>query len=438
MITSHRVLFLGSNPAMLQTLRLSAGHSFTVEQFSENTSFHQLSDLRGVGMVVMQHTPPENDCFTTVRNCHRDHPDLPVVVVTSDYSGNTTKQFLKSGAVDVLALSAERDDLLACLEAYVPDFKQAKKKVKSTQSFIEKAMMAAVGPGLVLAGASNTAATLSAGQEPPILPPTTMQQPFEDAYKGLELSFFGNFTARFCARAITFTTQARSLFAYLAYHHNRSLSRDHLAKVFWPDKYDVSPDGARRSLNVELTHIRNTFRQQTGMDADFLVFEKGCYRLQFHLPILSDVQRFKFLHQKIQDCRRLGQPVQDHLMQEIIHVYRGNFLDDFPADTFNWVEVERQHLSSVFEQVAELYSERFCEAGDFGRAAAMCEELLTRDPRLEVIYRRGMVCYAQQNKPHRIKALYELYCRVMLQEFGTQASPDIADLYRELMRKFKG
>lgn len=433
---AQKVLFLGNHPSLLQTLRLSAGHSLSVEQISDNISFQHLQDISDVGIVVVQHSLPTNDGFSTVRNCKRQLPSVPVVVLTTDYSGQTTKLLLKSGAEDVFAMPAQHDDMLACFEAYIPNFKLAKKKPHTQiRSLVEKAAFAAVVPGLVLAGGAFGNQESSAMS---LLASTSVQQPVGDAYKGLELSFFGTFTARFAGQPLIFTTQAKSLFAYLSYHHARALSSDHLAKVFWPDKYDISPEGARRSLNVELTHIRNTFRQQTGIKTPFLTFEKGCYRLQFGQPILSDVQRFKALHQKIQDCRRLGTPVPDDLMQDILSAYQGNFLDDFPTDTFNWVEVERQHLSSVFEQVAELYSERFCESGDFGKASAMCEELLTRDPRLEVVYRRGMVCYANQGKLHKVKALYELYCRMMMQEFSSTPSSDIAALYQELMRKSKG
>lgn len=431
----QKVLFMGTQPALLHTLRLSAGHSLSVEQIAENAPFQHLQDLSNIGMVVVQHCPPTNDGLSTVRNCKRHLPHVPVVVLTSDYSGPTTRLLFQSGAVDVFAIPARQDDLLACFQTYVPDFKAIKSKPRPLiKAAIEKTAMAAVVPSLMLAGAAINGQEASIG---PLSPFASIQQPVGDAYQGLEVSFFGTFTARFAGYPLIFTTQAKSLFAYLAYHHTRALSSDHLAKVFWPDKYDISPEGARRSLNVELTHIRNIFRTQTGITTPFLTFEKGCYRLQFGSPILSDVQRFKTLHQKIQDSRRFSVPVSDDLMQDILNAYQGNFLDDFPSDTFNWVEVERQHLSSVFEQVAELYTERFCESGDFGRASAMCEELLTRDPRLEVVYRRCMVCYANQGKLHKVKALYELYCKMMMQEFGSVPSADIAALYQELMRKLK-
>lgn len=429
---AQKVLFLGNHSPVLQTLRLSAGHSLSVEQVLDNICFQHLQNLSDIGMVVVQHDPLANDGPAIVRNCKRRLPDVPVVVLTSDYSGPTTKLLLKSGAEDVLEMPVNPDDILACFEAYVPSFKFIR-KTKNTQACTLAAVAAAV-PGLMFGGS-----TLGRHEIPnnPPQPSVVYEQPIGDAYKGLDISFFGTFTARFAGRTLAFTTQAKSLFAYLAYNQYRALSSDHLAKVFWPDKYDVSPEGARRSLNVELTHIRNAFRAQTGIKTPFLTFEKGCYRLQFNQPIFSDVQRFKVLYQKIQDSQRLGVSIPDELIQDILNVYQGNFLDDFPVDTFSWVDVERQHLSSVFEQVAELYSERFCESGDFAKASAMCEELLTRDPRLEVVYRRGMICYANQGKAYKIKALYELYCKMMMQEFGSAPSVDIVVLYQELMQKSK-
>jgi hypothetical protein len=64
------------------------------------------------------------------------------------------------------------------------------------------------------------------------------------------------------------------LFGYLAYHSAKALSRDHLARVFWPEKQESQPESARRSLNVELNHIRKAIRQQTGLEQDLIVFEK--------------------------------------------------------------------------------------------------------------------------------------------------------------------
>lgn len=425
----QKVLLCGSHDALFQMLRNSS--SIPVEQIPEIAQCQTLTNAEGIGMFVVLHTPPNNDGLSTVRNLKRKNPDIPVIVATSDYSGPTTRLLMKSGAEDVLGLPVNSDEVLACYEAYFPGFrlKAPRQHRRSTSNATGKALLAAVAPGMVVAGVDLA--------HPPVLPAVflpTAAQDSEQAYRGLELSFLGSFAAHYNGRRIDFTNQAKHLFAYLAYNHPRALSRDHLARIFWPDKYDNVPEFARKSLNVELCHIRRTLRDQAGVEQDILVFEKNAYRLKLDRPVASDVLTFKALHQKIQDYLRKGEEAPDVLLQEAIKTYTGNFLDDFPTDTFGWVDIERQHLSAVFEQIADLYSAQLCAKKDFWKAIAVCNEILSRDARMEVIHRRAMQCYANLGMAHKVEAQYNLCCKMMEQEFQSKPSPETARLYDQIKK----
>jgi DNA-binding SARP family transcriptional activator len=428
-MASPKVLLYGKNEALLQALRSSG--MVPVEQIHDAAHFQSFANISDVGMVVMLHTPPFTDCLPAVRNWKRKKPEIPVIVATADDSGRTMRLLFKSGAEDVLGLPANTDDILACYEAYLPGFKL--KAVRTKKTALPKAagaaLLAAVAPGMVAAGVGLAPPPPA---PPESLPPTA--QGSEHAYRGLEITFFGSFTVHLNGRRIEFTNQAKHLFAYLAYHHPRALSRDHLARIFWPDKYENTPEFARKSLNVELTHIRKAFRDQAGVQQDFLVFEKNAYRLKLERTPLSDVLAFKGLHQKIQDHLRQGQEAPDELLREAIQTYTGNFLDDFPVDMFNWVEVERQHLSAVFEQIADLYSAQLCEKKDYWKAIAVCNEILSRDSRMEIIHRRAMQCYASLGMAHKVEAQYNLCCKMMEQEFQSKPSAETLRL-REQIKK---
>lgn len=423
----QKVLLCGHHDSLLQMLRNSS--SIPVEQIPE--TIQSFANVQNVGMVVVIHTPPNNDGLAAVRNLKRKNPDIPVIVATSDYSGPTTRLLMKSGAEDVLGLPLNSDEVLACYEAYFPGFrlKAAGKKATRANSATGKALLAAVAPGMMAAGVDFV--------QPPHMPAMfipTAAQDTEQAYRGLELSFFGSFTSLYNGRRIDFTNQAKHLFAYLAYNHPRALSRDHLARIFWPDKYENMPEFARKSLNVELCHIRRTLRDQANVENDFLVFEKNAYRLKLENPPVSDVLNFKVAHQKIQDQLRNGEEAPDELLQDAIKTYTGNFLDDFPTDTYGWVEIERQHLSSVFEQIADLYSAQLCAKKDFWKAIAVCNEILCRDARMEVIHRRAMQCYANLGMAHKVEAQYNLCCKMMEQEFQSKPSPETARLYEQIKK----
>ncbi len=428
-MANQKVILCGSHEMLLRTLRNS---SVPVEQIPSATFFSGSVGLQDVGMIFLLHTPPANDCLATVRKCKRDNPDIPVVVATSDYSGPTTRLLLKSGAEDVLGLPVNDEEVQACYEAYLPGFKlrPARPARPGAGSATGKILLAAVTPGMVAAGVDFAQVPAAA---PSVALPYTAQND-EQAYRGLQLSFFGNFSVHFNGRRIHLTNQAKYLFAYLAYHYPRALSRDHLARAFWPDKCENMPEFARKSLNVELTHIRKAFRAQAGIEQDFLVFEKNAYRLKLDRPPVSDVLAFKDLQQKIQERLRRGDEVPDALFRETIQTYTGNFLDDFPADMFNWVEVERQHLSAVFEQTADLYSAQLYAQQDFWKAVAVCNEILSRDARMEVIHRRAMQCYASLGMAHKVEAQYNLCCKMMDQEFQSRPSPETVRLHEQIKR----
>lgn len=432
-----KVLFYGAHDALFQMLRLNSGVPLQVEQIPTTTQIQAFPDLQNVGLVVMLHTPPNADCLPAVRNLKRTKPEIPVIVATSDYTGPTTRLLLKSGAEDVLGLPATDDEVLACMEAYLPGYKlkTAGGKRRQLNNATSKALLAAVAPGMVAAGVQLSHA--AASHDTPTFRPVAAQG-IENAYIGLEMSFFGTFSVLYNGRKIEFTNQAKHLFAYLAYHHPRALSREHLARVFWPEKHETAQECARRSLNVELAHIRKTLRNQAGIEQDFLVFEKNNYRLKLERPPLSDVLAFKELHRRVQEHLRRGEEAPDTLLQEAIKTYSGNFLDDFPADTFSWIEIERQHLSAVFEQMADLYSAQLCTKQDYYTATAVCNEILSRDPRMEVIHRRAMQCYASLGMANKVEAQYNLCCKMMEQEFQSKPSQETVRLYEQIKQSAAG
>lgn len=426
-----KVLLDGNNDHLLQLLRSSGGTALQVEMAADATHSAPRQDA---GMIFILHAPPKRDGLAALRNWKRKNPDVPVVVITTDYSGPTTRLLLKSGAEDVLGFPANSDEILACYEAYLPGFRLKPHAVRYRhgRALGSKALLAAVTPGMVAAGVQF------AGHPPPEMPfytPPLLEQDNEEAYRGLEISFFGPFTIQFNGKKIELTNQAKYLFAYLAYHYPRALTRDHLARIFWADKFESMPEFARKSLNVELTHIRKSFRKQTGFDYDLIVFEKNGYRLQLERPLLSDVLTFKSLHQKILDHRRRGEDIPDDILQQAIKTYSGNFLDDFPAEQFSWVEIEQQHLSAVFEQIADLYSEQLCAKNDHWKAIAVCNEILSRDARMEAIHRRAIQCYASLGMAHKVEAQYTLCCRMMEQEFQSKPSPETIRLYEQIVKK---
>lgn len=262
--------------------------------------------------------------------------------------------------------------------------------------------------------------------------------PAQTPETGLSLRFFGAFGITVNGQAVSFTWQARMLFAYLAYHAPRALSRDHLARVFWPVKQESQPESARRSLNVELNHVRKALREQTGLPDDLIVFENNCYRLQWPEPVITDVGEFKSICFKKQRLQRNGQNVPDELLLQAIALCRGVFLEECPQDTLNWVEIERQHLGALFEQVADQYLERCEENGDFAHVTALCHEWLSRDARQETLHRRLMSCYEKMGMCNKAEGQYRLLCQILEREYQSIPSAASTRLYQQIRARCAG
>ncbi len=424
-----KVLLCGHHDALFRTMQISSTVAVAIEQLSDPHMSQQWNTMQDVSMVVVLHAPPLVDGLPLVRSWHRESPETPVVVATSDYSGATTRLLFKSGAVDVLELPADAERMQACYEAYLPQFKSGRQPVRQRLLPASKMLLAAVAPGMLFAGATAVGQTSEPAHFPVQNP---IEQGLENSTGGLDISFFGHLSIRFRGRKVELTNQAKLLFACLAYHYPKALSRDYLAKIFWPDKYENAPESARRSLNVELAHIRSAFQEQVGLSRDFILFEQNAYRLQYDGLIESDVLIFKELYKKIQECQRCGVAVPESLLQESIKIYSANFLDDYTSDTYNWVDVERQHLSAVFEQIADLRSKQLYLKGNFWEATAVCSDILSRDYRMEAIHRRAMQCFASLGMLHKVETQYNLCCKMMEQEFQSRPSPETIRLYEDI------
>ncbi len=432
-MTSHplKILICGHHPGLMSSLRKTAAGHYAAEVVPVNSLLSQTIENKDVGMVLVLHNPPSRDGLPELREWKRRHPQTTVIVATTDTSFNTTNQIWRAGAGDVLSLPSTDEQILSCLEAHCAGFRLASGAgVKKPGNAAIRAMLVAAAPGLV-------AMPLEA--LPPVMPtpnhffPDT-EMP-EENFHGLEVNFFGEFQARLLGKPVVLTKQAEQLFAYLIYNHGaRALTREHLGKVFWPDKHDISPEGARRSLNVEIAKIRKALRGLTGQDREFIVHQNQRYHLEDSLKVESDLERFKTIQAEVKRAVWEGREVSNELFREALNIYRGIFMENCAVESHNWIEVERHRLSNDFLELALCYGEQLYRQGEYSKTAAVCRDILLRDNCLEVIHRRLMDCYYRLGMCDKALEQYRHCCLMMEHEFQSNPSPETTQLYLEIRR----
>lgn len=434
-MTTHplKILICGHHPGLLSSLQKTAAYNAAAEVVPVSSFLSQNVENKDVGLVLVLHNPPTRDGLPELREWKRLHPGTSVIVATTDTSFGTTNQIWRAGARDVLSLPSTDEQILGCLEAHCAGFRLAAATgvgIRKPGNGAIRAVLAAAAPGLVVMPLE----ALPPAPPPPHYGIPTTEMP-EETFRGLEVNFFGEFQARLFGKPIVLTKQAEQIFAYLVYNHGaRTLTREHLGKVFWPGKQDYSPEGARRSLNVEIAKIRKALRSLSGHEREFIVHQNQRYHLEDTLRVESDLDRFRAIQAEVKKAVWEGRDVSNELFREALNIYRGIFMENCAVESHNWIEIERHRLSNDFLELALCYNEQLFRHEDYSKTAAVCRDILQRDNCLEVIHRRLMDCYYKLGMCDKALEQYRRCCQMMEHEFQSKPSPETVQLFNEIRR----
>jgi predicted ATPase/DNA-binding SARP family transcriptional activator len=230
----------------------------------------------------------------------------------------------------------------------------------------------------------------------------------------LEVRLLGSFDVRRDGTPITITSRpAQTLFAYLILNAGTVHRREKLAGMLWPDSLEET---ARDNLRHALWRMRKALESASSVrfwNADDLTigFERS-----------SDYWLDTAALEKLSDSASA-----DELMT-VLSEYQGELLPGFYDE---WVVLEREHLSSIFEHhMARLMSllqeeKRWLDILDWG------ERWIKLGQKPEPAYRALMSAHAAKGDMSKVAATYER-CVRSLKEFGFEPSEQTRGLYERL------
>lgn len=195
-------------------------------------------------------------------------------------------------------------------------------------------------------------------------------------------------------RGLQFETRsADALLIYLAYH-GRSLSRETLAELLWPERTQKQ---ARANLRVALHRLRQQL-------ASHLLVTHHNVQINPETAFVLDVADF-----------------EAHLtagrLSVALALYRGDFLDGFYLDNSpafeQWIVLERERLRTLAIAAYQQLIAQSAAAGQLENAIASTQRLLQLDPLHEPSHRQLMRLLAQTGQRSAALAQYES-CRHLL------------------------
>jgi DNA-binding SARP family transcriptional activator len=223
--------------------------------------------------------------------------------------------------------------------------------------------------------------------------------------------------------------RGRAVFKYLVAHHDRTLPRDVLMDIFWPD---ASPEAARNSLNVALHGLRQALRMAA--DVPVVLFQDGAYRLNPELRLWLDVDEFE---RRVEAGRRLeaaGQLSAAAAEYEVAAgLYQGDFLAEDPYE--EWPVMTCERLRLAYLDTLDRLSQICFGQGQYGLCASLCQRILIQDSCREDAHCRLMRCYSRQRQHHLGLRQYQICVKTLRDELEVEPSPTTTQLYERIRRR---
>src|SRR5215213_5851494 len=230
----------------------------------------------------------------------------------------------------------------------------------------------------------------------------------------LEVRLLGTFEVKHKKNTVSISSRpAQSLFAYLILNAGKPHRREKLAGMLWPDSLEET---ARDNLRHALWKIRKALPPKP--TTEYLLTDDLSIAFNSAAEYQLDVSELENLSENI---------AADELIAALVN-FQGELLPGFYEE---WVALEREHLSSIFEHhMARLLSllqdeKRWLDILDW------CERWIKLGQKPEPAYRALMMAHAAQGDMSKVAATYER-CVKSLKEFDMEPSEQTKELYENL------
>jgi DNA-binding SARP family transcriptional activator len=221
--------------------------------------------------------------------------------------------------------------------------------------------------------------------------------------------------------------RGRSLFKYLLTHRDPWPSRETLMETFWPNS---SPESARNCLNVAVHGLRRALR--AAADVPIVVLARGTYSLHPDVRLWLDVEEFE---RHVDRWRALeetsDEPTRVTAEYELAaSLYQGDFLADDPYE--EWPVLIRERLRLAYLDNLGRLSHLYFSLTQYASCAALCQQIIERDPCREDAHRRLMRCYSRQGQPHLALRQFSICAEALQVELGVEATPATIELHERI------
>jgi DNA-binding SARP family transcriptional activator len=199
--------------------------------------------------------------------------------------------------------------------------------------------------------------------------------------------------------------KGRALFAFLALHLDRPVSRSRVAALLWQEQPEIA---GRQSLRQILTELRNEIGPR---------FDHGVSKDNIQLSSRDfSVDAVEFV--------RLSRSPSGY--EAAVSLYTGDLTTDFDvrsSDFEDWLLAERRKLHNQAVEIFDTHAKMLVDKGEQKQALAICERLLALDPLRESTHRTLLRLDAAVNGRASAIALSEKLKAMLSAQLGVSPEP---------------
>lgn len=206
----------------------------------------------------------------------------------------------------------------------------------------------------------------------------------------LSLAFLGTFQVILNDEPIVRfrSANAQGLLVYLAMQPQRSVARETLATLFWPD----SPDStAKKNLRQLLYQLRQLLQDNDQRETPFLLVTRQTVQFNPDSDFTVDVLHF-------------GQALAASVLETAVSLYQGELLSGFTCDSLEfeaWLRQERQQLHRLALNAMSDLTERQISNGAYSDAQTTAQRQLVLEPWRESAHQQ-LMCAKSQRRTGRL------------------------------------
>jgi DNA-binding SARP family transcriptional activator len=225
------------------------------------------------------------------------------------------------------------------------------------------------------------------------------------------------------------SSKGLTLLKYLLLQHTRTIPRDVLMDIFWPD---AGVETARNNLNVAMHSLRKSLRETVSLPV--IKFEDGTYGLEPNLQLWLDIDEFQkcvTVGQQLEDRDKLIEAVAEY--EAAISLYQGDLLEQNPYE--EWTVLDRERLRIVYLETLDRLSQIYFSQERYTACRTVCQLILVRDRCREDAHCLLMRCYSRQGQNHLALRQYQICVEVLKKELDVEPMADTTELYNHIRNR---